>query len=36
VIYSEATAESQEVIEAKNIAKAYSKAMLVMNYFQFL
>lgn len=36
VIYSEATAESQEVIEAKNIAKSYSKAMLVMNYFQFL
>lgn len=36
VIYSEAVAESIEVIEAKNIVKSYSKAMLVMNYFQFL
>lgn len=36
VIYSEAVAESPEVLQAKQIAESYSKAMLVMNYFQFL
>lgn len=36
VIYSEAVVESIEVVDAKNIARSYSKAMLVMNYFQFL
>lgn len=36
VIYSEATAESPEVLEARNIMKANKKVMVILNYFQFL
>lgn len=36
VIYSEATAECEEVREARNIMKANKKVMVILNYFQFL
>ncbi len=36
VIYSEATAECEEVIEARKIKKATRKIMVILNYFQFL
>ncbi len=36
VIYSEATAECQEVLEARKIMKANKKVMVILNYFQFL
>ncbi len=36
VIYSEATAESEEVLEARKIMKANKKVMVILNYFQFL
>lgn len=36
VIYSEATAESPEVLEARAIMKANQKVMVILNYFQFL
>lgn len=36
VIYSEATAESPEVLEARNIMKTSKKVMVILNYFQFL
>jgi UDP-N-acetylmuramate-alanine ligase len=34
--YAEATAESPEVLEARNIMKANKKVMVILNYFQFL
>ncbi len=36
VIYSEAVAECQEVLEARKIMKANKKVMVILNYFQFL
>lgn len=36
VIYSEATAECEEVLEARNIMKTNKKVMVILNYFQFL
>ncbi len=36
IIYSEATAESPEVLEARKIMKANKKVMVILNYFQFL
>jgi len=36
VIYSEATAECEEVLEARKIMKANKKVMIILNYFQFL
>ncbi|MFA6256332.1 MAG: cyanophycin synthetase [Candidatus Absconditabacterales bacterium] len=36
VIYSEAVAECEEVLEARNIMKASKKVMVILNYFQFL
>lgn len=36
VIYSEATAESPEVLEARALMKANKKVMVILNYFQFL
>ncbi len=36
VIYSEATADCEEVIEAKKIMKENRKVMIILNYFQFL
>ena len=36
VIYSEATAECEEVREARKIMKANKKVMVILNYFQFL
>lgn len=36
VIYSEAVAECEEVQEARKIMKANKKAMVILNYFQFL
>jgi len=36
VIYSEATAECEEVLEARKIMKANKKVMVILNYFQFL
>jgi len=36
VIYSEATTECQEVLEARKIMKANKKVMVILNYFQFL
>ncbi len=36
IIYSEATAECEEVREAKKIMKANKKVMVILNYFQFL
>lgn len=36
VIYSEATASSVEVLEAKEITKANRKNMIILNYFDFL
>ncbi len=36
VIYSEATAECEEVQEARKIMKANKKVMVILNYFQFL
>ena len=36
VIYSAATAECEEVLEARKIMKANRKVMVILNYFQFL
>lgn len=36
IIYSEATAESEEVVEARKIRKDKRKIMVILNYFQFL
>lgn len=36
VIYSEATAECEEVLEARKIMKANKKVMIILSYFQFL
>ncbi len=36
VIYSEAVAECEEVLEARKIMKANKKVMVILNYFQFL
>lgn len=36
VIYSEATFECEEVLEARKIMKANKKVMVILNYFQFL
>jgi len=36
IIYSEATAECEEVLEARKIMKANKKVMVILNYFQFL
>ena len=36
VIYSEAVAECEEVLEARKIMKANQKVMVILNYFQFL
>ena len=36
IIYSEATAESEEIIEAKKLRKDKRKIMVILNYFQFL
>lgn len=36
IIYSEAVAECEEVLEAKKIMKANKKVMVILNYFQFL
>jgi len=36
VIYSEATAECEEVLEARKVMKANKKVMVILNYFQFL
>ncbi len=36
IIYSEATAESEEVLEARNLRKDKRKVMVILNYFQFL
>lgn len=36
VIYSEATFECEEVLEARKIMKANRKVMVILNYFQFL
>jgi len=36
VLYSEAAAECEEVLEARKIMKANRKVMVILNYFQFL
>jgi len=36
VLYSEAVAECEEVIEARKIMKTNKKVMIILNYFQFL
>ncbi len=36
IIYSEATSECEEVLEARKIMKANKKVMVILNYFQFL
>ena len=36
ILYSEAVAECEEVIEARKIMKANKKVMVILNYFQFL
>ncbi len=36
IIYSEAVAECEEVLEARKIMKANKKVMVILNYFQFL
>jgi len=36
VVYSEAVAECEEVLEARKIMKANKKVMVILNYFQFL
>ncbi|MEI6119179.1 MAG: hypothetical protein WCP92_08520 [bacterium] len=36
MIYSEAVAECEEVLEARKIMKANKKVMVILNYFQFL
>lgn len=36
IIYSEAVAECEEVVEARKIMKANRKVMVILNYFQFL
>ena len=36
IIYSEATAESEEVLEARKLRKDKRKIMVMLNYFQFL
>jgi len=36
IIYSEAVAECEEVLEARKIMKANRKVMVILNYFQFL
>lgn len=36
VIYSEAVAECEEVIEARKVMKTSKRVMVILNYFQFL
>jgi hypothetical protein len=36
IIYSEATFECEEVLEARKIMKTNRKVMVILNYFQFL
>ena len=36
MIYSEAVAECEEVIEARKVMKTSKRVMVILNYFQFL